>query len=65
MGNWRTMGEGDFRSHVLKVKLTDKEYALLQAEAARTGKPMAALLREAFLGTLADLEGREDEDRGN
>lgn len=43
-------GASPYRLRKVRLALTDDEYALLQAEADRTGKPMALLLREAFFG---------------
>jgi len=40
------------RQHFIGVRFADCEYALLEAEMARTGKAAATVLRDAFLSSL-------------
>lgn len=43
------------RGKQIFVRMTSDDYELVQAEAARTGKSGAAVLRDAFLGTRKSL----------
>jgi hypothetical protein len=45
---------GEYRGHVVKLQLTDREYAVLSAESVRQQKPMATLMREAFFASVKD-----------
>jgi hypothetical protein len=48
---------GDYRGHVVKLQLTDREYAVLAAESVRQQKPMALLMREAFFASIDEASG--------
>lgn len=49
--DWRTK-ETRQRTHLVGVRLSPAESALLRAEAKRTGLTMATVLREAFLASV-------------
>jgi hypothetical protein len=44
-------GSPAYRGHNVRVQISDEEFNVLQAQASRTGKPMAVLLREAYFGS--------------
>jgi len=48
-----TRGRG--RSRVLQVRLTDEEYAMLEARASRTGVPVSTLARSILFGGTVDV----------
>jgi hypothetical protein len=51
---------GEYRGHVVKLQLTDREYAVLSAESVRQQKPMATLMREAFFASVKDISEEKE-----
>ena len=56
----RRHSENRQRRQVVLVRFNRDEYGVLTVTAARTGKPMARLLRDAFLASVAMVSGDDD-----